>query len=50
MSDIYNYFSAGFKAAAEGEHFSGRRIGSELKFPLVNAGGSAAAFHKIQAL
>ena len=50
MSDVYTYFRENFKAASEKGRFSGRRIGAELKFPLVNEDGSAAGLQKIRAL
>ena len=50
MSAIYNYFSNSFKAASNAQRFSERRIGTELKFPLVNADGSAASLQKVHAL
>jgi gamma-glutamylcysteine synthetase len=50
MSDIYNYFFDRFKAVSERGCFSERRIGAELKFPLVDADGGAASFQKVRRL
>ncbi len=49
MTAIHTYFENRFKNAAAPAG-SQRRIGSELKFPLVETDGSAAAFEKTTAL
>jgi len=50
MSKIYNYFLNSFQEAFKKRSFSERRIGVELKFPLVNPDGSAASLEKVHAL
>lgn len=50
MSTIYQHFSTRFKQATKSVSQAKRRIGSELKFPLVNPDGSAAPFKKVEAL
>jgi len=40
-SPIYEHFATGFEAAAAANRSGGRRIGAELKFPMVNLGGTA---------
>jgi gamma-glutamylcysteine synthetase len=49
LSAIYNYFYDSFKAAVACS-CAERRIGAELKFPLVSADGSAAGLNKVHAL
>jgi glutamate--cysteine ligase len=50
MSNIYDYFINNFKQALKKQKFSQRRIGSELKFPLVNEDGSAASLETVNSL
>ncbi len=50
MSNIYQNFLKKFNKATKTINSSKRRIGSELKFPLVNKDGSAAALNKVHAL
>jgi glutamate--cysteine ligase len=45
MDKIYDYFVNGFTVARQ-DHDE-RRIGAELKFPLVNSDGSAASFETV---
>lgn len=47
---LYNYFIRKFRKALEIRKASARRIGAELKFPLVNRDGSAAGRKTINAL
>lgn len=50
MSELYTQFMDGFRSAVASREFDGRRIGAELKFPLVNRDGTAAPLEKLQAL
>ena len=50
MSQIYRQFLDGFRTAVTSREYSERRIGAELKFPLVNPDGSAVALETVQAL
>jgi gamma-glutamylcysteine synthetase len=50
MFDIYDYFMKGFHAAHSGADSAQRRIGAELKFPLVREDGSAVSRETIDAL
>ncbi len=50
MSRIYRLFCDGFQRAVAERKFSGRRIGAELKFPIVKADGSAADQETVAAL
>jgi len=49
MEAIYEHFMRGFRQALAGRD-GGRRIGAELKFPLVNADGSAASYETVRRL
>jgi gamma-glutamylcysteine synthetase len=44
---IYKYFMERFHDALEVQSFTERRIGSELKFPMVNLDGTAASFDTV---
>jgi len=44
---IYRYFMARFQDALASQSFTERRIGAELKFPLVNLDGTAASFDTV---
>jgi len=50
MHLVYKHFMSKFEQAAAARSSAGRRIGAELKFPLVNQDGSAASFDTICAL
>jgi len=50
MDKIYNYFMERFQDAFASQNFTERRIGSELKFPLVNSDGTAASLKKVRTL
>jgi gamma-glutamylcysteine synthetase len=50
MSTIYNYYLNSFQDALSTRNLSERRIGAELKFPLVNYDGSACSLQKVEAL
>lgn len=50
MDTIHRHFAEGFEAAVAERTWTGRRIGAELKFPLVNADGSAVELGTIDAL
>ena len=50
MSQLYDHFISGFRGAVASREFSERRIGAELKFPLVNRDGTAAALDELLAL
>ena len=50
MSQLYAQFIDGFRTAVASREFSGRRIGAELKFPLVNRDGTAAPLEKLRGL
>ncbi|MBN2294621.1 MAG: hypothetical protein JXM70_19480 [Pirellulales bacterium] len=51
MSQIYAQFIDGFRQAASSREFNDlRRIGAELKFPLVNSDGTAVALETVRAL
>jgi gamma-glutamylcysteine synthetase len=50
MSTIYEHFMAGFDRALASDSWSERRIGAELKFPLVNLDGTAASLRTVRAL
>jgi gamma-glutamylcysteine synthetase len=50
MTDLHTIFSEKFETATAGTCNEQRRIGSELKFPLVNPDGSAAPRDKVDAL
>jgi gamma-glutamylcysteine synthetase len=47
---IYEHFVRGFEEAAASQASGERRIGAELKFPLVNPDGTAAGPQKVEAL
>ena len=47
---IYTHVCDGFRQAAAGQPRGERRIGSELKFPLVTSDGAAASFETVCAL
>ncbi len=47
---IYEHFINGFEQAVSARNGTERRIGSELKFPLVNRDGAAASLKTIDAL
>lgn len=49
-ADLHTIFSEKFTAATLGTNNAQRRIGSELKFPLVNPDGSAASRQKVDKL
>ena len=50
MDKIYRYFMERFRNALASQSSAERRIGSELKFPLVNHDGTAASFDTVCAL
>ncbi len=50
MDTIYDYFVEGFENALARQTSGQRRIGAELKFPLVNPDGSAVDFEVVCAL
>lgn len=50
MKRIYQHFLNGFKEALAASPGKGRRIGAELKFPLVKRDGAAASFETVCAL
>lgn len=50
MDKIYMYFMERFRNALASQSSAERRIGSELKFPLVNHDGTAVSFDKVCAL
>ena len=50
MKRLYRYFNENFAAACSKMRHMERRIGSELKFPLVNRDGSAADYSHVTAL
>ena len=50
MKDIHKYFEEGFSNALEERDQTERRIGAELKFPLVNSEGAAVDFPVIKRL
>lgn len=50
MKKIVEHFVDGFRSAARKRSGNGRRIGAELKFPLVNANGEAAPREAVAAL
>ncbi len=50
MKEIQQHFEKGFTNALEERQGSGRRIGAELKFPLVNADGEAVDYATIRRL
>jgi gamma-glutamylcysteine synthetase len=50
VSQIYEQFLDGFRIAVRSRQYGERRIGAELKFPLVNPDGTAAALETVQAL
>jgi len=50
VSLIYDQFIHGFRTAVASREYSERRIGAELKFPLVKPDGSAVALETVQAL
>ncbi len=50
MSEIHEHFEEGFEAALDEREHDERRIGAELKFPLVNPDGSAVDFETIKRL
>lgn len=50
MDKIYNYFVDGFSNALAQQDLGERRIGAELKFPLVNYDGTAASFETVCSL
>lgn len=50
MSQIYQQFVDGFRTAVASRMYTERRIGAELKFPLVNPDGSAVSLETVQAL
>jgi gamma-glutamylcysteine synthetase len=50
MDKIYNYFMERFQDAFASQNFTERRIGSELKFPLINPDGTAASLETVRAL
>ncbi len=50
MTDLYTIFADKFETATANARHGERRIGSELKFPLVNPDGSAAARNKVDTL
>lgn len=47
MDKIYDYFVDGFGNAIAQQNCGERRIGAELKFPLVNSDGTAASFETV---
>jgi len=50
MDKIYKYFMERFQEASASQSFAERRIGSELKFPMVNLDGTAASLETVRAL
>ena len=50
MSQIYQQFVDGFRMAVASREYSERRIGAELKFPLVTPDGGAVTLETVQAL
>lgn len=50
MNPIFAHFVEGFKRAATARRDAGRRIGAELKFPLVNSDGTTASREVVSAL
>ena len=50
MKRIVKHFVDGFRSTAQKRDAEGRRIGAELKFPLVNANGEAAPREAVAAL
>jgi gamma-glutamylcysteine synthetase len=50
MDSIYRYFVSEFDRTIAARSSGERRIGAELKFPLVNADGTAASLEKTDAL
>jgi len=50
MNDICPYFLNGFREALKSRQTGERRVGAELKFPLVNPDGTAASFETVCAL
>jgi len=50
MDKIYNYFMEGLEDSFESRKIKQRRIGAELKFPLVKPDGTAADFKTVCAL
>ena len=50
MERLHRYFRDGFNQALSRRAGGGRRIGAELKFPLVDAAGRAASRQKVEAL
>lgn len=50
MRAICNYFLTDFQRAAAAHNGAKRRVGAELKFPLVNADGTAASLETVRAL
>jgi len=50
MKRIVRHFVDGFRSTAQKRDREGRRIGAELKFPLVNANGEAARREAVAAL
>lgn len=47
MDRIYNYFMERFQDSVNSQDYNQRRIGAELKFPLVNPDGTAASFETV---
>jgi gamma-glutamylcysteine synthetase len=50
MDLVYEHFINGFEQAVAARNGTERRIGAELKFPLVNTDGSAVSFETVYAL
>jgi glutamate--cysteine ligase len=50
MDKIYKYFMERFENALAFQKSEERRLGAELKFPLVNHDGTAVSFDKVRAL
>ncbi len=50
MNKFYNHFIEGFEKSLASRNSSERRIGAELKFPLVNRDGTAASHNSVRAL
>ncbi len=50
MSEIHEHFEEGFEEALDEREDDERRIGAELKFPLVNPDGSAVDYETIKRL
>ena len=48
MTDIYQHFVDGFRQAVASRKFRERRIGAELKFPLVKSDGTAADLETVR--